>query len=62
VHAPVLGDRSEGSNHCKEDSRLRSEKVKEEGEEEDEAEKVLIQHGITKHNAAIDRCHKNGSA
>ena len=67
MHAPVLGDRSVGSNHCKEDSRGTGEKVKEEGEEEDEeeedeAEKVLIQHGITKHNAAIERCDKYGSA
>jgi hypothetical protein len=36
--------------------------VKEVGEEEDEAEKVLVQHGITKHNAAIDRCYKYVSA
>ena len=61
MHAPVLGDRFEGSNHCKEDSRGRIEKVKEEGKE-DEAEKVLLQHGITKHNAAIERCDKYGSA
>lgn len=54
MHALVLGDRSAGSSHCKEDSRRRSEKVKGDGEEEDEAEKVLVQHGIIKHNAAID--------